>query len=150
MNTLSIKSMSNQISKKKKKGFTLVELIIVIAIIAILAAMAIPKFGEVRGDAKISNDIAAAKNIQSTTAMLVANGTITEDAIKKGIDVVKDGDIANRIDGNIIPTAMSGNFNAKMNDKGDIIVSIDKTQLAPADEDTTKNYKTAVDESKKK
>ena len=44
MNNLSIRKM-NELSKKKKKGFTLVELIIVIAIIAILAAIAIPKFG---------------------------------------------------------------------------------------------------------
>ena len=67
MNNLSIRKM-NEVSKKKKKGFTLIELIIVIAIIAILAAMAIPKFGAVRENANVKADIATAKNIATTVA----------------------------------------------------------------------------------
>ncbi|MDD3049354.1 MAG: prepilin-type N-terminal cleavage/methylation domain-containing protein [Bacilli bacterium] len=76
MKNLSIRKMT-EVSKKKKKGFTLVELIIVIAIIAILAAMAIPKFSSVRIDAKVSNDVAAAKNIATITSTLIANGELT-------------------------------------------------------------------------
>lgn len=76
MNQLSSKKMT-KISRKKKKGFTLVELIIVIAIIAVLAAMAIPRFSAVRLDARVSNDVAAAKNIATQVATLVANGDIT-------------------------------------------------------------------------
>ena len=74
MNQLSIKKM-NKISKKKKKGFTLVELIIVIAIIAILAAIAIPKFGEIRNNANRKADVATAKNIKTAIANEVANNT---------------------------------------------------------------------------
>lgn len=75
MNNLLIKN-NNQVSKKKK-GFTLVELVIVIAIIAILAAMAIPRLGAMRTNARVSNDVAAAKNIATIAATLVANGEIT-------------------------------------------------------------------------
>ena len=63
--------------KKKKKGFTLIELIIVIAIIAILAAVAIPKFGDVRRNANIKSDIANAKTIQNAVSSLIADGQIT-------------------------------------------------------------------------
>lgn len=79
MNNLSIRKM-NELSKKKKKGFTLVELIIVIAIIAILAAMAIPKLGSMRNSARVSNDVAAAKNIATIASTLISDGTITTPA----------------------------------------------------------------------
>ncbi|HBJ1651766.1 prepilin-type N-terminal cleavage/methylation domain-containing protein [Clostridium botulinum] len=131
MNKLSIKSMSNQISKKKKKGFTLVELIIVIAIIAILAAMAIPKFGQVRQDAKVSNDIGTAKNIQTATAMLIGNGTIKEGDFETAKAPTKE--IIDRIDGKTTPTAdnvTDKNFNIQVVD-GNIIVTVDGYQLAP-------------------
>ncbi|MBW6410203.1 prepilin-type N-terminal cleavage/methylation domain-containing protein [Clostridium weizhouense] len=141
MNKSLIKPINNEILKKKKKGFTLVELIIVIAIIAILAAIAIPKFGQVRQDAKVSNDIAAAKNIQSTVAMLVANGTIKEE---KDITVDENDDygkeIIKRIDGVTVPKAIKGeNFKVKF-DKGDVKVLVNGVTLAPADEDTTSEY----------
>lgn len=76
MNKLSIRKMT-QLSKKKKKGFTLIELIIVIAIIAILAAIALPRFGAIREDANIKADIANAKNIQTAIITGLADGTIT-------------------------------------------------------------------------
>lgn len=62
---------------KKKKGFTLIELIIVIAIIAILAAIAIPKFATIRHNANVSTDISNAKNIHSIVAQGIANEKIS-------------------------------------------------------------------------
>ena len=67
---------------KKKKGFTLIELIIVIAIIAILAAIAVPKFGEVRANAAFKTDVANGKTIaNSVITYLTEENTyeITED-----------------------------------------------------------------------
>ena len=48
---------------KNKKGFTIVELVIVIAVIAILAAVLIPTFGGVIEKANASKDMQAARNL---------------------------------------------------------------------------------------
>lgn len=96
MNQL-MKRKMNQISNKKKKGFTLVELIIVIAIIAILAAIAIPKFGEIRENSAKKTDVATAKNIATMIATdLAENGGLT--GFSKTNQVVPTG-ILDKLDG---------------------------------------------------
>lgn len=50
-------------NKKNRKGFTIVELVIVIAVIGILATVLVPTFGNVISDAKEKSALQAAKNI---------------------------------------------------------------------------------------
>ena len=76
----------NLLNKKKKGGFTLIELIIVIAIIAILAAVALPKFAEIRENANVKADISNAKNIQSEV-----NSLIGENRIASSTYTLQDG-----------------------------------------------------------
>ncbi len=54
--------------KKIKKGFTVVELVIVIAVIAILAAVLIPTFTNIVKKANVSNDTSLVKNINIALA----------------------------------------------------------------------------------
>ena len=68
--------MNTKKQNKKKKGFTLIELIIVIAIIAILAAIAIPNFLSIQRKARVKADIASAKTIYDATSALIAEGKI--------------------------------------------------------------------------
>ncbi|WP_017211377.1 prepilin-type N-terminal cleavage/methylation domain-containing protein [Clostridium beijerinckii] len=102
MTSLSIRKM-NELSKKKKKGFTLVELIIVIAIIAILAAIAIPKFGQITKRSNITADIATAKNLSGITAQAVAEN---QDLLgtNSGTTTTKDA-ILDKLDGGTMPTS---------------------------------------------
>ena len=54
--------------RNNKKGFTIVELVIVIAVIAILAAVLIPTFSSVIKKAKVNNDIQLVRNLNTALA----------------------------------------------------------------------------------
>ena len=65
--------------RSNKKGFTIVELVIVVAVVAILAAVLIPTFAGLVRKANISSDTVVAKNLN--TAAIAANADTFEDAL---------------------------------------------------------------------
>lgn len=70
--------MTNILNKKrKKKGFTLIELVIVLAVLAIIALIAIPNFTKVRNDSLAKADARTAEQIEKITLMAIANQDIT-------------------------------------------------------------------------
>lgn len=62
----------------KRKGFTIVELVIVIAIIAILAAVLIPTFSNVIQRSKISADTQLCRNLNTVLTMATSEGRIPQ------------------------------------------------------------------------
>jgi prepilin-type N-terminal cleavage/methylation domain-containing protein len=73
-----------------RRGFTLVELLVVMVMIAILAAIAIPRFTRTREAAFRSTMIADLKNLSSHQDLyLVANATYGSDLASLGANVSK-------------------------------------------------------------
>lgn len=138
------------INKKKKKGFTLVEIIVVIAIIAILASLAIPKLGEVRNNANEKSDIANAKTIANATSALIMEGAIKPSTTAVNLGKETTGDavrIRGYLQGIPVPKGSEGvNFIVKT-ENGDVKVYLsnavtnltDENQVYPEPEDKSKN-----------
>ncbi len=81
----------NWINKKRnRKGFTLVELVVVIAILGILAGIAVPKLSKSRENAAIAAHNANVRTLESAATMYIAEDgdNISEDA---------DGNIDNTV-----------------------------------------------------
>ena len=112
-----------------KKGFTIVELVIVIAVIGILAGVLIPTFSNVTKNAKETAAMEEAKN--SLTAVLTAaKGSIASDAkfIVDGTYVFTYKDGALQTVSNTENTILAGNYIMYVNySKNDRLVELDDT-----------------------
>ncbi len=63
---------------RNKKGFTLIELIVVLAVLAIIMAIAVPSFVGVQEEAKVESDRATLANIVKISEFYLVKGEMVE------------------------------------------------------------------------
>lgn len=79
---------------KSKKGFTLIELVMVIVILAILAAVAIPRFIDIKSDAQSATAKGVAGAMMGTASMLHARYLINSANSYNGNTIVSNANIS--------------------------------------------------------
>ncbi len=116
--------MNKKFFNKRKKGFTLIELMVVLAIIGILSSIAVPNFLGQKDEAKIKADRITAQNISLAVKSELLKGIKVEDIENNGYKKIAD----NYFDGTM-PRPQTGDAN--------FIITIDKDNVMIS----TKNYK---------
>ena len=121
----------------KKKGFTIVELVIVIAVIAILAAVLIPTFSNLVKKANVSNDTALVKNLNTALAADVEDHNTMYDALQAakefGYDIAKIN--AKASDNEILWDSKNDCFVYYDSEKKDLVYIPETKTEKPADVD---------------
>ena len=67
---------------KKRKGFTLIEMVIVITIIGILSSIAVTKYSKIQENAKKNADYATAANLATAAMISINDGKNSETDIQ--------------------------------------------------------------------
>lgn len=66
---------------KKRKGFTLIEMVIVITIIGILSSIAVTKYSKIQENAKKNADYATAANLATAAMIAISDGEQNVDVV---------------------------------------------------------------------
>ncbi|WP_270647526.1 pilus assembly FimT family protein [Paeniclostridium hominis] len=110
---------------KKRRGFTLIELVMVVAILGTLSSIALVKFTDVGKDSKVNSDYVTASNI-ATAAKLALNSNVDEGKIN--LNYLVDEKYLESIPK---PQSVDGKeFEVHVSD-GDVTVEIDKKTFYP-------------------
>jgi type IV pilus assembly protein PilA len=131
MSTISKKNPRTKLIRKyKKRGFTLIELIIVISIIAIISAIAVPKYNGIQKDAKVKSDVASAKVIADATYALIAKEGITKTTYSSaqplGVEIKSYIQVTPTV-----KAVTGGTFLVKIDAADNVFVTVGDDQLYP-------------------
>jgi prepilin-type N-terminal cleavage/methylation domain-containing protein len=112
LNVHFISFLQRRMSMRNQSGFTLIELVVVIVILGLLAAVAIPKFSDLRSDARSSSLKGLAGGIRSAAALARAQYKVNGN--DSATTVTMDGDSVTVIAGSGYPSAVTGGIDVAM------------------------------------
>lgn len=118
---------------KNQTGFTLIELIIVIVILGILAATAMPKFSDLRFDAKVAT-LEGLKGAMDAAAQ-IAHGTQLTKGYASNVDVILSGKAVSMVYG--YPDASVSGIVAAMDLSASRYVWVAMSNVTPGQSDIT-------------